>query len=596
MSTPLGSMTICAEEDIRAARRRAGEIAALVGFDANDQVRIATAVSEIARNAFLYAAGGRADFYLNAAEGLLTVRISDAGPGIPNLKKILRGQAREQSGSGMGIIGAQRLMDRFHIEQNPGRGCVVTLSKLLAEPGGWTPERLARLQAEAAGNGRAPSLDDMRHENQQLLQLSETLREREEHLARIRAELEDTNRGVMALYAELDEKAERLRRADQMKSRFLSHMSHEFRTPLTSIMALSRLLLDETDGTLTPEQHKQAGFIRKSAESLLEMVNDLLDLARVEAGKGVVRVSRFEVSNLFAVLRSLLRPLHLNPAVDLVFEDASALPALETDEAKVTQIVRNFISNALKFTEKGEVRITARLSGDGASVVFCVSDTGIGIEARHLEAIFQDFVQIENSLQQQWKGTGLGLSLSKGLAELLGGSVRAESSPGHGSRFFLDLPLVYKAAAEEERSGDAPDVLLIDDEEVSRYVIRQALGAGVRALEAEDGPAGLRLAKELHPRAIVLDLSMQPMNGFEVLDRLKADPATREIPVVILTAKTLSAIERDILGTRAAACISKEALSEPDAGERIRNAAGIGERQQHSAAVGSNLWLRSGQF
>ena len=185
---------------------------------------------------------------------------------------------------------------------------------------------------------------------------------------RLNAELEDTNRGVVALYAELDEKAERLRRADQMKSRFLSHMSHEFRTPLTSILALSRLLLDGADGKLPAEQQKQVTFIRKSAESLLEMVNDLLDLARVEAGKSVVRPSRFHVTSLFGALRGVLRPLQVNEAVDLIFEDCSDLPPMHTDESKVAQILRNFVVERPQVHGRGEVRVAARLSDDGQSV------------------------------------------------------------------------------------------------------------------------------------------------------------------------------------------------------------------------------------
>jgi signal transduction histidine kinase len=227
-------------------------------------------------------------------------------------------------------------------------------------------------------------------------------------LGRVNTELEDTNRGVLALYAELDERAERLRRADETKSRFLSHMSHEFRTPLTSIMALSRLLMDESDGTLNTEQHKQVHFIRKSAETLLEMVNDLLDLAKVEAGKSVVRPVRFQVTNLFGALRGVLRPLQINEAVQLVFDEAAGLPVMYTDESKVAQILRNFISNALKFTERGEVHVSAAQGGSEKWVTFTVRDTGIGINSKDLPLIFQEFTQIDSPIQGKYKGTGLG--------------------------------------------------------------------------------------------------------------------------------------------------------------------------------------------
>src|SRR5262249_47666402 len=162
------------------------------------------------------------------------------------------------------------------------------------------------------------------------------------------------------LYAELDEKADHLRRADALKTKFLSNMSHEFRTPVNSILALSRMLLERTDGELTAEQARQITFIRKAAEGLSELVNDLLDLAKVEAGKITVHPVEFEVGNLFGALRGMLRPLLVSESVALVFEAPEGLPVLRTDEGKVSQILRNFISNALKFTEHGEVRVSAR--------------------------------------------------------------------------------------------------------------------------------------------------------------------------------------------------------------------------------------------
>jgi signal transduction histidine kinase len=374
------------EEDVVTARRQARELAALLGFDGNDQTRIATAVSEIARNAFTYGRGGKAEFSVADAE--LKVRVSDSGPGIADVDAILRGSYRSETGMGLGIVGARRLMDGFEIESGKGKGTTVTLTRRLPAGSRSTPQKLAKISSQLAKAAPSSAMEELQRENREMLRVLDELRGRQEELQRLNAELEDTNRGVVALYAELDEKAERLRRADQMKSRFLSNMSHEFRTPLASIMALSRLLLDQADGTLGAEQQKQVTFIRKSAESLLDMVNDLLDLARVEAGKTVVRPTRFYVSSLFGALRGVLRPIEIDDRVELMFEDASALPPLLTDEAKVAQILRNFIANALKFTERGEVRVRARLSEDRKSVIFSVADTGIGISPDHLDVIF----------------------------------------------------------------------------------------------------------------------------------------------------------------------------------------------------------------
>ncbi|HJT87926.1 MAG TPA: ATP-binding protein [Bryobacteraceae bacterium] len=586
MKTPLHSLLIRTEEDVVSARRLAREAAHLLEFDGNDQTRIATAVSEIARNAFRYGGGGQAEYMYDAPQSFYTIRISDRGPGIADLKKILNGSYVSSTGMGVGIVGARRLMDDFQIQSEPGKGTVVVLSRRLPhKTDRFTAQRLSRISAQLSESAPRGAMDELQRENQELLRLLDELRGRQDELARLNGELEDTNRGVVALYAELDEKAERLRRADQMKSRFLSHMSHEFRTPLTSILALSRLLLDRTDGELAAEQQKQVTFIRRSAESLLEMVNDLLDLARVEAGKSVVRPARFSLGNLFKALRGVLRPLQVSPAVELIFEDPGGFPEFHTDEAKVAQILRNFVSNALKFTERGEVRVSAVPAADGKRAVFAVSDTGIGIHREHLDVIFQEFAQIETPLHGKYKGTGLGLPLSKGLAELLGGRVWVESTPGRGSTFFAEIPLSYSGTDAQQAAEAGCEYLLIDDEEVSRYLIRQCLGSA-RIAEASEGSAGIEMARQQHPRAILLDLRMPGMDGFEVLSQLKADPATHDTPVVIMTAKALSPEERHRLNQQADAVFSKEVLSQPDAGQRIRAAV---LASQSTRPAGTNL-------
>jgi signal transduction histidine kinase len=261
----------------------------------------------------------------------------------------------------------------------------------------------------------------------------------------LRAELEETNRGVLALYAELDSQADQLREATELKSRFLAYMSHEFRTPINSIRSITRLLLDRVDGPLTEEQEKQVSFIQQNATEFAEMVDDLLDLAKVEAGRVEISPAWFEMVDLFSALRGMFKPVLTNPDVHLVFEEPQDVPKLYTDDRKLSQILRNFISNALKFTPRGEVRVSARLEGD-QRVTFSVADSGIGIAPEFHQSIFEDFSQVQSALQKRLRGTGLGLSLSKKLAQLLGGSVNLQSEPGKGSTFSVTIPVQLEGA------------------------------------------------------------------------------------------------------------------------------------------------------
>jgi signal transduction histidine kinase len=278
--------------------------------------------------------------------------------------------------------------------------------------------------------------------------LDAALQESRREAQSLRAELEETNRGVLALYAELDTQAEQLRQATELKSRFLAYMSHEFRTPVNSIRSITRLLLDRVDGPLTEEQERQVAFIQQNATEFAEMVDDLLDLAKVEAGRVEISPAWFEMVDLFSALRGMFKPVLTNPAVNLVFEEPQNVPKLYTDDRKLSQILRNFISNALKFTPKGEVRVAARFEGD-SMVTFSVTDTGIGIAPEFHGSIFEDFSQVQSALQRRLRGTGLGLSLSKKLAQLLGGSVGLQSEPGKGSTFTVTIPVQMEGAPQE---------------------------------------------------------------------------------------------------------------------------------------------------
>jgi len=548
MSTPLLTVTVKEERDVVLARQRGRQVAGLIGFESQDQTRIATVISELARNAFRYAKGGKVELSLegNTAPQVLMIRVRDKGKGIADLEHVLSGNYRSQTGMGLGLIGTRRMMDGFDI-QSTGEGTTVTLKKILPRTAAYLGKReIAKVIDGLAQNRPGGAFEEVQQQNQELLAALDELQRKQEELRRLNGELEDTNRGVVALYAELDDKADHLRRADELKTRFLSEMSHEFRTPLNSIIGISRILLAQIDGPLTEEQVKQVNLMEGSARELLTLVNDLLDLAKVEAGKVEVRPSAFRVSELFGALRGMLRPLLVADSVHLVFQDADDLPPLFTDEGKVSQILRNFISNALKFTEAGEVRVWATLDGgtDEPRVTFHVQDTGIGIDAENLEMVFQEFTQVDSPLQRRHKGTGLGLPLTRKLAELLGGKVGVESRVGVGSTFRVTVPASYGGVRHEpdtprvviHRDPAKAPVLVVEDLPVDQMVCEKYLrGTEYQAVTVPNVSEARRSLREWKPAAIVMDVMLGQENTWGLLTEIKRDPAFAGVPVLVVT-------------------------------------------------------------
>ncbi|MGA2349172.1 MAG: ATP-binding protein [Terracidiphilus sp.] len=689
MSVPIVHLALITERDVVHTRQRAREVAAELGLDNQDQIRLATATSEIARNAFRYARNGKVTFSLALeAPQRLEVTVTDSGPGIKNIDQIFEGRYKSDTGLGMGLIGTRRLMDEFEIETS-SEGTKVRMAKRIpVHREIWTPRAARELSRKFQSRAADNPYEEIEQQNQELLKTLQELRARQEELESLNRELEDTNRGVVALYAELDERADYLRRASELKTKFLSNVSHEFRTPLNSVISLARLLLDRSDGDLTSEQVKQVRYIESSARDLQEMVNDLLDLAKVEAGKIRIRPKRFEVHELFSALKGMLKPLLAdNTSVELVFEDAVDLPPLRTDEGKVSQILRNLISNALKFTPSGKVTISARLL-ESQEIQFTVNDTGIGIAREHHETIFKEFSQVENPLQEKYRGTGLGLPLCRNLAMLLGGTIWLESEAGKGSTFFVRIPSVYVGEAvptEESAALPAPEfhrtpilileddaetlhvlesylrgtefqpilastmvqaeswmarhvpaavvadvyigddlswgfigrlrkrlpelpiivtsaheealsaseqgadlfllkpverevmlrelrrltaqtgskrLLLVDDNEVARYILRDLLDLPWLDIhEASSGSAAISALNEDLPDALILDLLMPDMSGFDVLRHLRSQPATQSLPVLIYTSKVLSEAEKALLDSWQAKIVRKEEIA-----------------------------------
>jgi signal transduction histidine kinase len=441
--TTLMTVELVREHDVVLARQRARQLAAEFKLDGQDQTRFATAVSELARNAHQYAGGGRVEFRVDLEPpATLVARVIDHGPGIAGLKEVLGGRYVSSTGLGLGIIGARRLSDTFSIQSAPNAGTDIVVGKRLQPGLRITPAMINAAMGAIAAVTAADPMIELQQQSQELLRALAYLREKQIESERLAQELAETNRGVLALYAELDERALYLERANDLKTRFLSDLNHEIRTPLNAVRNVARLLLDGYEGPLTDRHRRAIEMMRQSTDTLSDLVNDWLDLAKIEAGRTEVRISPFSAEDLWGALRGVFRPIETDDAVSLIFESVPALPVLQSDESKVAQILRNFVSNALKFTERGEVRVSAR-EGAGGTIVFSVSDTGIGIANEHFDRVFEEFAQVDNPMQRRVKGTGLGLPLSRRLARLLGGDVQVESTVGRGSVFSLVLPVVY---------------------------------------------------------------------------------------------------------------------------------------------------------
>lgn len=547
MTIRILTVRIHSELDIVCARQRARQIAIFCGFSPRDQVRIATSISELARNIFNYAGEGKIHFTVEGETSpqVLTIIVEDKGPGIANLDVIMSGNYYSNTGMGKGLLGARRLMDRFDIKTDPSFGTTIILQKLFPREAPLLTPRMSVTLLSQLDEGPADiTMAEVQQQNQELLGALAELKARQEDLLQLTRELEDTNRGVVALYAELEEKADHLRRADTMKSRFLSNMSHEFRTPLSSIRALAKLLLERVDGDLSGEQERQVLFIQQSAVDLTDLVNDLLDLVKIEAGKVDVHPHQFSVGEMFSALRGMLRPLLVSESLALNFIEPEASLEMFTDEAKLSQILRNFISNSLKFTEAGSINVRAQVIPEQAAVKFSVTDTGLGIAAGDLKLIFEEFSQIENPLQSKVKGTGLGLPLCRNLANLLNGEVEVESELGRGSTFSVTIPqhfftpeiILEQPSAEQYIQDDRLPVIVLEDHPAERLLYEKfLLDSEFRVVAARTVREASELWSAVNPVAVVMDIMLYGQDAWPWLAELKNDPVRRSIPIIVAT-------------------------------------------------------------
>jgi CheY-like chemotaxis protein/signal transduction histidine kinase len=426
---------------------------------------------------------------------------------------------------------------------------------------------------------------ELQSRQEELQQTNQELEEKARQLFEQNEEVERKNREVEQARQALEGKAQQLSLTSRYKSEFLANMSHELRTPLNSLLILAEQLSSNPDGNLTPKQVEFARTIRGSGKDLLKLINDILDLSKIESGTVTIDVGEVRFEEMRQTMERTFRHVAEGKGVSFQIDIDSSVPeAVRTDAQRLDQVLKNLLSNAFKFTERGYVNLSvARVAGGwsaenmnlnrAASVLaFSVSDSGIGIPADKQTTIFEPFLQADGSTSRKYGGTGLGLAISRELARVLGGEIKVESSEGRGSTFTMFLPQSFQAlpvdrpvavptperAEEEMSNGETPDapieftladdrtsilpgeksVLIIeDDRDFAQWLLDVARQNGFKAVATPRGKAGLELVREFSPAAITLDLSLPDLDGWQVLNRLKSDLVTRHIPVFVISAQ-----------------------------------------------------------
>jgi signal transduction histidine kinase len=452
---PLHVRELRTEEDVFHVRRLARDLVAALGLDAHSQVRFATALSEVARDT-LRLGGARVVFGLDPS-GALVVQLA-AGQPLP-VTAAAAGEPRLESVPG--VTAARRLVDRVELSDMTGPHPVITLVYKLPPLLAGDSSRQGTLRSVLESAVPPSPLEELRAQNGELLAALEELRAKQDELVRLNQELEDTNKGVMALYgqlsteleetnrgvvalyAELDERGVQLQKANEAKNRFLRSVSHELRTPVNSVLGLARLLLDPVE-PLSAEQRRQVELIHDSGGELLNRINQLLDIAKAESGRIEPVWTEVDLRELFGMLRGRIRPL-LADGVTLELIDPPAdgpgrVGPIRTDEGLLRDVLHNLLGNAAKFTSAGHIRMAAALTADGSQVSISVEDTGVGIAPDDLSRVFEEFYQVTGPAQSRARGSGLGLPYARRLARILGGSLDVTSEVGRGSTFTVLLP------------------------------------------------------------------------------------------------------------------------------------------------------------
>jgi signal transduction histidine kinase len=441
-TTRLGDIYVRREADIVKVRERVRRLAREMRFDTTTQIKITTAVSELTRNIYEYAESGAITLAVasrtdgSAATGLqITAR--DEGPGIDeaSLRAIMRGQYSSASGLGVGLTGTRRLMDEFEIESSAGEGTRVTIIKWLPPAeAAEVKERITALREDFNAEETESAVEELARQNRDFVAILAELEEKREALERLNQELSASN-------AELNEANARLREIAELREEFLALTTHDLRSPLTVISGVISFFTSGRLGELSPEQKNMVGMMERNTQNLIELVNDLLDAAKLESGSLQLELAPTDLRPLIHEICEPLEPLAGEKGLTLTQELPAELPlVVRADRAKLRRVIVNLLSNALKFTPKGG-RVTVRAEQFEEGVRISVADTGVGIAAADIPFLFDKYEQARHRATRGEKGTGLGLYITRQLVELHGGEIHVESEVGRGSTFSFTLPV-----------------------------------------------------------------------------------------------------------------------------------------------------------
>jgi len=580
-------LSVASDQDVFALRRYAKTAAAAAGLEGQDQVRLATALSELGRDLLRPGDPMWANFALELREpAQLVVELTWTDDRMPGRESILA---------------VSRLLPQIDLRPEADRIVLECAVPRAADTGA---ELAARVRTALRPGVGVSLTEDLRAQTSDLMAALEESRKQHEELQRLNTELEETNqgvlalytelsqeleetnRGVVALYADLDEKSRLLQEASESKTRFWSNVSHELRTPINSVVGLSRLLLDPGSDPLTEDQQRQVGLVGAAGSLLLALVDELLDVAKAEAGHLEPHLAPVDLRGTLSQLRGIMLAAP-QPGVTLRFPDTGlplfdTLPVLVTDEVMLARILRNLLSNSLKFTGRGEVRLdVARESPDSDWLLFTVTDTGVGIPQDQQAKVFEEFYQVPGPHQRNHSGTGLGLPYARRLAGILGGTLTLDSRPAEGTRAVLRLPVQGREPRPrtQQPGPRLGTVLSADDDPGFRESFRPQLEQlAERVVEVHEGHLVVEVARRERPDAVLLDLHMPGTDGFTVLDHLAADPHLRDIPVVVVTSADPSTVPRHRLA-HAVAVLGKRTLTV----HRLQDllAAETGKRSSH---------------